>query len=1112
MPRRLLLVACLVFSGLAALVYQVIWTRLLGFAFGTTSEAIGAVLAVFFAGLALGNLVAAGGLARVRRPLRLYALLELGIGLFALLSLPLLQRLDALHAWIGVDHGPLAAGAIRLAAAAGVLLPPTVAMGATLPVVARGLVRHDASLGRWSAILYAANTLGAVLGAYLCGFWMIPALGLTRSVWTAGAVNLLVAASVLLGVRGREVRDPNAVRGEHAGAPLPNPRSAVPRTAFLAFFGLSGFVAIGYEIVWARVFGIVMEGTLYGFAAVLASYLLGVGLGSLAIASRVDRIRDLPRAFGLLHAAIAVAVTGGMLAVPYLPYASRRLGDWLLGADALHPLFLLVIPIVLLPTALFGAAFPVLIRIYTQRARSAAQGIGLATGINTAGSIVASLAVAFWAIPELGTDATLFGLVLLQLAVALAVLLRFQRAHGARRLAGSGVAAAGLLLVCLGYDGVHVEQAVAGREIEAPSLRGYRASLEQLTDSLVLLREGRSSVVSVYDTPPARLLRTNGMPEAGVHYAPPYYASESILLGVLPHLLAGGTQRALVVGLGGGNTLHALLHTDARQVDVVELEREVLEAVRYLHAGRANPLDDPRVHLRVNDGRNELLLGRHRGGPRYDLIASQPSHPWVQGAANLFTEEFFALARDNLTESGVFALWVNGFRTDAEAVLAIVTSFARVFPQGWVVSGVRSPSRESLLLLGGRRPLHVDPAALERGLADARLGPLLALFELRSLEDLLALFEGPAAAFARIEPGAANTDDNAFVETRIPRQRGWGRLDFARVETRLPADAPVLPPGAEAVDVARVARSLLEAGGPDARNSFAPKLERLLRVHGAGLDAVVRQTLVAEARLQDSARAEAARSELAALVARYPDRPEPRRVLAYDAATRKQDWARAAAGFAEAFERSGDAQDAYDAGRALHPLDPSGAWRWLARIPAAERSRFPRLAFYEAERALAENRAESELRRRYDALLDFRAREEGRRLPGVEALLARLAAALGDAQDALAFADADRRERERRAEPQLRRAQAALKDARPDTAAEALAEAERLVPGHPRLAELRARLALARRDPDGLAEALAELHRFAPSLAEAVGTENRLRADAGLSLLPDRPAESLARR
>src|SRR5262245_55796163 len=237
---RLTIIACLLVSGLTALVYQLVWTRLLGLSFGTTTEAIATVLAVFSGGLALGNWLAARLLVRLARPLRAYAALEAGIGLYALVTLPLLWNLDALHDLVGAPESRLALGVLRFAAAALLLLPPTLAMGATLPVVARALVTRDEALGRWSAWLYGANTVGAVLGAYLCGFWSIPLLGLTRTLVAAGCTNLLVGALAAWAARGATPLAP----------PPPDPPRAADepsRRAFLFYFAISGFVAIGYE-------------------------------------------------------------------------------------------------------------------------------------------------------------------------------------------------------------------------------------------------------------------------------------------------------------------------------------------------------------------------------------------------------------------------------------------------------------------------------------------------------------------------------------------------------------------------------------------------------------------------------------------------------------------------------------------------------------------------------------------------------------------------------------------------------------------------------------------------------------------------------------------------
>jgi spermidine synthase len=1095
MGRRIAIVACLVFSGLSALVYQVIWTRLLGFAFGTTTEAIGTVLAIFFGGMAIGNWLAARRLLRVLQPLRVYAWLELGIGAFALASLPILRALDEIHGWIGVDHAPLAAVLVRIGAAAAVLLPPTVMMGATLPVVARGLVGHDATVGRWSAILYAANTLGAVLGAYACGFFWIPAFGLTRTVIGAGCVNLAVAAVVL--AAGGALRAPAVAAAGHA-APSAEERGL--RRAFLAFFFVSGFVAIGYEIVWSKVFGIVMEGTLYGFAAVLSAYLLGIAIGSFAAAPVVDRLRDLPRAFGLLHVAIAIAVALGMAAVPYLPWAHKQLAAAVGGGDAVHLLFWLALPIVFVPTALFGAAFPVLIRIYARRAESAGEGMGLAASVNTAGSIGASLLLSFWAVPALGVDVVIYGLVLLDLVAGLLVLAGFQSSTGRDRLAATGAAGAVLLAVAFSFDGVRVERAIAGRWLEPGSLDRYVRGLAHWDRTLRYLDEGRSSIVTIHGMPSMRMLRTNGMPEASFQYFPPYYSLETMFLALLPYLTAEAPDAALVIGLGGANTVNAMRQTGVSRIDVVELEQSVVDAMPVLYEGLENPLADPRVRVVVNDGRNELLLGRHRGTPRYDLIASQPSHPWLLGAANLFTEEFFALVRDNLSEGGVFALWVNGFRTDPESLLAVATSFERVFP-GSAVFGVGAQDpRESLILLGARGPVRLDLETARLRMREPDLARFLGLFGISKIEEILAFSEGPGSAFAAIEPGAANTDDNAFVEVRIPRSLDWSTLDFSSIERRLPAGAPVLPDTRGAPDVEAVAGELFDFQGQRGW-PFAAKLERLLAAHGAGIAPERMELLRLRATLRAPETRGAALATLRERSAADPRDVAAARLLGEHLAVVSRAWREAADAFARAFAASGDARDAYDAGRALHHVDRELAETWFERIPEPERERFPRLVVYRAERALARGEG-ADLRRAYDEVRAFRNTPEGRGHAPALDVLADLARALGLGREALAWSELARRERVTEGEPALARARQALAAQALDDANRALEEAAARLPGDPRVSVLAAELALARGDASALERALGDVRWFAPSLESAVGTENRFRAEHGLPLLP----------
>ncbi len=1085
---------CLFFSGLAALVYQVLWTRLLGFAFGTTTEAIGTVLAVFFGGMALGNALAARHFSRVERPLRVYALLELAIGVFALVSLPLLWRLETVYAWVGTDHGVLGAALLRIATAALVLLPPTVAMGATLPVVARALVAADATLGRWSAYLYAANTLGAVAGAYLSGFWLIPGLGLGVSVVLAALVNLAVAAAVLLAV-GHVVATPEPDRSAVVAAKA-DAGSTSGRGWYLFFFGVSGFVAIGYEIVWSKTFSVLMEGTLYGFSSVLSAYLLGIALGSLAIAGRVDRVRDLPRLFGGLHLAIGACVALGMVAVPWLPWAFGRLVAWSGSEDILHLAFLVILPIVLLPTALFGAAFPVLIRLYAPTAAAVGRGMGVAVAVNTAGSIAASLLVGFWWIPSLGSDATLYLLLLLDLAAGFLVVLRFQTSRGRERLAGLATAAVLVLGVATAYNGAHLERALVGRWVGAPRMLDYRSAVDSVLANTRLVLEGRHAVVSVHEESWGRRIRTNGMPEASRAFAEPYNSTEVDLLGVLPYLVAEDPRRGLVIGFGGGGTVDALTHTALEEIEVVELEGRVIEAADTLYAGVPLPLEDPRVTLHLNDGRHHLLLRRHRGDDGYDVIASQPSHPWLAGAANLFTEDFFALVRDNLAEGGVFALWLNGFRIDSESALAVITSFDRVFPGGHLVGvgGDNSPW-SSLVLLGGRQPVvwrSVDAAVRLR---EAELSRALALHGFESPEELLALFEGPVGAFAALDPSLSNTDDNAFLEARIPRLRTWGTLDPAPILERLPADTPVLPPVEGGVDLVAVSDAILDTASGASPWPLLGRARRLLDVHGEPLGAE-RALRRARVDLRDPEREADARRRLESLAEEPALRRAAHRALGLHAALRRGQLADAARHFEAAYAVSGAPQDAYDAARAWRRVDREAAWRWAARIPAAERDSFPRLALYDAEIALARGAPPQELAAARDALLRYRDTEEGRSFDGVNAVVAELSLRLGDTGAARAYWDADRRDRQRTSAPVRAQLQAALARDDPASANRLLDELLRLAPSDLTTLHAVARVARAQGDEEAFEAALAEIERWSPTLSGGRFEAQRIRRSA----------------
>jgi hypothetical protein len=390
------------------------------------------------------------------------------------------------------------------------------------------------------------------------------------------------------------------------------------------------------------------------------------------------------------------------------------------------------------------------------------------------------------------------------------------------------------------------------------------------------------------------------------------------------------------------------------------------------------------------------------------------------------------------------------------------------------------------------------------------LRDLLGLFELHSVEDLLARFDAPAAAFAALAPDRANTDDNAFVETRIPRKLRWKNLDYAALEARLDPDSPVLPPLRGRVDIGAIARAMLQSES-DARWSQRRKLERLLRVHGAAIDALSKQTWRAEAALRDPRGESAALAQLRALAESHPERPEPLRRIGHHLAARRGDADGAARAFADAWARSGDPSDAYHAGAAIAKVDALLATRWFGMIPEQDRDRFPTLALHAARRALASGSPEEELRSAYRDLLKYRQSPSGWSAGGLDELLADLAWAIGEADSARIHAERGERTRYERARPSLERARRALRRGHAQEAWAALEEAAVWLPNHPTVEELRVRVAVARGDDEAARRALVSLRSSARSAREGIALENRLRLELQLPPLPLRSARDLLR-
>jgi spermidine synthase len=764
LDRRLLL-ACLFASGFTGLVYEVLWTRWFGLVFGTMAVSVSAVLAAFFLGIAVGSYLIACRLPAVRRPFLFYATLEGAIALFGAASYFVIRALPAAEAgFVGLPLAGLTA--FRFALALLVLLVPTAAMGATLPVMLAGLARSREEAGRTTAIVYGVNTLGAVAGAYAASFWLLLHLGSMRTLAVTVLLNVAVAAFVA--VRYHGVRIEGAADGEIA-VPASD---AAPATLPLLFAALSGLISIGLEVVITRLLTIVLEGTIYAFGAVLAVFLAGIGAGSILIGRRLPRLRDDPasgyRVYGLLMLAVFFFLAIPLLLLPWGNLALIRLHEWVGGGMALMHVKLLACTLVLLPTALaFGAAFPLVVVLYRRSALATGQGLGKLYAVNTVGAVVGSAAVGLLLIPTLGSDATLLMLLAL---LAVMVVLAGAAARDRRVALGALVAFAAFAMA---WPGARVPELM--RTHLATDMASFRAAREAARTRTLYFAEGSSGTVAIYGDPRRSWsMWINGLTQAGRQAAPPYYQPESLMLAVAPYALHPEPRTAAVIGYGGGVTTDALLQcAGIEDIRVIEIEPRVIEAVEAMPWPEGPPHLDSRVEVVLADARNHL----RRDETRYDLILAHLSDPWLSGSASLATREFFRLARSRLEPGGILGVWMGKWGWGEAHARSVAAALSQEFEDVMLLSSATS------YLLASDRPILLDIERIGERLREPGLAPMLRPHGMDRASALLASIAGAGRANPTEIP--PNTDDNSYVEVMLPLLRHTAHVPIRELEPPL---------------------------------------------------------------------------------------------------------------------------------------------------------------------------------------------------------------------------------------------------------------------------------------------------------------------------------------
>ncbi|MBI4848238.1 MAG: fused MFS/spermidine synthase [Nitrospirae bacterium] len=766
-------------SGASALMYEVIWVRSLGLVFGGTHLAVTSVLSVFMAGLAIGSYTIGRYVDRVEKPLRLYGLLELGIAVFAVVFAGLIKVYPSIYIFLaqGREDSHFYLSCIRVVFAVLALIIPTTLMGGTLPVLTRFVTGDRRKLGTQLSLLYGFNTLGAVAGTAAAGFYFLRFFSLSTTLTTAIVINVFIGLSSLLLQKKSALlfRADENVSGRNGKdtAPPPMTENTLPFKLVLWGIGVSGFCALGYEILWTRILTIVVGASVYGFTTMLAAFLTGIALGSKAyglfikiFGAKEKGIGWSVSGFGVVQIIIGITALLVTFHIRHLPADSIELRDYLgkmdLGLFGVMQWANLIIAFfyMLVPAFFMGLAFPLAGMVHGEYRKLTGSATGEVLAYNTAGAILGAVMSGFVLTFFFGIERSLQMLTVINIGFGLIVI-----TSRVRQLTwGIAVYTAGVLFfMAVNTSALRMwdmKYFAIFRTNQTEAFRTKEMVREALdhTDVLYYAEGVESTVSSIRIKGGVQTFLTNGRAEASTHLAD---QQTQYTLGHLPMLLNKDPKKVLVVALGSGMTLGAtLVHPSVEQVTLVEIEPKVTGVARTFEKYNHHALDNPKLRTIFNDGRNFLLTTKEK----FDVITADPIHPWFRGAGYLYTSEYFKLASEHLREGGVMCQWLPIYELTVEDLKSVMRTFSGNFRYT-----VMWFDYNDATLIGSNSPIVLDEAELNRRIAVPEIADDLRRVMMYPAREFLNYFVmGTEGMKAFGEDGTINTDDNLYLEFSAP--------------------------------------------------------------------------------------------------------------------------------------------------------------------------------------------------------------------------------------------------------------------------------------------------------------------------------------------------------
>jgi spermidine synthase len=767
-PRSALffLALLLALSGCAALIYEIVWLQLLQLVIGSSAVSQGLLLAAYMGGLCLGSALFSRYVPRDRHPLAVYAVLEAGIavlGWMVLYAVPLVGR-----AYVAGATGGIAGLLLRGLVATLCLLPPTLLMGASLPAIARWVGSSSEDVSRLG-YLYSANIAGAVAGCLLAGFYLLQDFNMPTATYVAVAINLTAAGlAYVLGLRW-------SYQPGRIDARISSPASPGETLVLLAI-GLSGLTALGAEVVWTRLLSLLLGPTVYTFSIILAVFLIGLWGGSSA-GSAIARRTLQPRsclALCQVLLALAMAWTGYTVShsLPFWP-----VDPWL----SINPWFNFELDFartvwaILPATLLWGASFPLALASVARSNEDPARLSGRVYAINTLGSILGALAFSLIFIPQMGSTRSQHVLIFGSMVAAIAA----TASDLARRRAPLKLAMAALSCLILGWiltiPVIDVPwQVIAYGRRMAPIVRAFDL-YDRAHPTTVLFRgEGINSSILIAERSGQRHFYVSGKAEASTAILDMRLER---MMGHVPALVHPNPKNVLIVGFGAGITAGAFTrYPQMENITICELEPFIPPAsTKYFGAQNYEVLHDPKTRMVYDDARHYIFTTRDK----YDVITTDPIHPWVKGTSVLYSKQYYELVKQHLNPGGVVAQWLPIYDSDPETIRTELATFFAVFPQGTIWSNNYNNDGYDLVLLGQADPGPVNVDTLQARLDRQDNAPVMASIDevgFHSAVEFLATYAGRAQDLAPLLEGAQINED---LNMRLQYLAGLGLNSMA---------------------------------------------------------------------------------------------------------------------------------------------------------------------------------------------------------------------------------------------------------------------------------------------------------------------------------------------